>query len=638
MIKKFSDQENYKVIAFVMAYFHKDDQQRIIKKVSASCRENRCKVVFFSSLTDFYQCDLNNEGEKRIFDVIDVELFDAVVLMAETFKREVGQTKLIERANAAGVPVITVDRQFRGCINISFDYGDVFREIVKHMVEFHGYRTINFLGGWEGNSFSDERLAAYKEVLEENGIPYDKRRVYYGEFWEGPTRTALQKMIEDELPLPEAIICANDTMAITACSFLKEKGYKVPDDIAISGFDGLDAEQFNRPRLLTGIYDVDEFVCTLFRVINGEVLVPDQNIKAPVYRKMQIGGSCGCKRMESLPAGPELISLKAQLNMLQEYQANMGQMVANYGNAARLSEVLQAVPTYMEFINYNEFWFCTSENLIEEADMGRTLHDREDKKIEEDFAGSFNVLHYKRIEENAEIRYNEQLSSEHILLGKKHILEEKDYVLAVAIHMKGEPAGYAVVSFDFDTFNYTFYANFITHFRFLLEIQKSQMMLMKVYICDSLTGLYNRSGFYQKMKTLMEVAQDMELAIISMDLDHFKTINDTYGHAEGDEALKNFGRIIKDSIRHEIASRVGGDEFLIAFAGNHLSERIAVITATLQNKVEDYNATSGKPYKLLVSIGAYSNQVKNRTLDYFLKKADQLMYEKKNARKKEEKI
>ena len=96
------------------------------------------------------------------------------------------------RANAAGTPVIAVDRELPGRVNVMFDY---------------------------------------REVLEEHGIAYDDRRVYYGQFWEKPTHQEMERMLQEWEELPEAIVCANDAMAIAVNDFLKKKGYRVPDEL-----------------------------------------------------------------------------------------------------------------------------------------------------------------------------------------------------------------------------------------------------------------------------------------------------------------------------------------------------------------------------------------------------------------------
>lgn len=59
------------------------------------------------------------------------------------------------------------------------------------------------------------------------------------------------------MEFPQAIICANDAMAITACSILRERGIKVPEDVIVTGFDGIELEQYNSPRLTTAAADND---------------------------------------------------------------------------------------------------------------------------------------------------------------------------------------------------------------------------------------------------------------------------------------------------------------------------------------------------------------------------------------------
>lgn len=635
MGRKYSDGENYKVIACVLACFSNDEQRRIIKKVIAESKRHQCKVVFFSTLTDFYFNDLNDAGEKKIFDTISVECYDAIILMSESFKQDEEQCAMIRRANEAGVPVIAVDKYMEGCVNLKFDYGDTFRDIVRHMVEYHGYRTINFMGGMPGNDYSEERLQVYKEVLAENNIPYDPKRVYYGYFWENPTRVAMDKMFADGLSMPEAIICANDAMAITVCSYLQERGYRIPEDVAISGFDGLEMERYSRPRLTTGVCDIDELLRRIFEILkegtpekyNGKVI--------PVYNKMQIGQSCGCSNLETMYVASEMIMLKTELHKQLKYQGDVNQMVANFGNAEEFSDVIAAMPEYMAPLRYKEFWFCANEGLISEEDFDLELQSTADIPENGIYSKVLNVLHYRNERDIPDISFKEKIIFGELIPDRKRVLEKNDFVMVLTMHMKGRTAGYAVVSFDVGTFWFTAYDAFITNFRHLLELQRTQMQLMQVYMRDLLTGLYNRNGFYQKVQNMLETARDMDMSIISMDMDGLKMINDTYGHAEGDAALKTFGKIIKASTKHEIAARIGGDEFLIAFMGLDIEERTEEIVSRIKEGIREYNKTSQKSYELHASIGAYTNRTRNHTLDHFLKKADDLMYARKYLHKKE---
>ena len=357
---KYSDNKNYKVIAVVMASFYSDDQQELIKRITKRSQEYNCKVVFFSTVSNFYEGDNETIAEESIFDVISVERFDAILLMAETFKAEKGQKRMVKRAIKAGVPVIAVDHYVEGCINLSFEYTEAFRKVVKHMVEYHGYRTINFFSGAPNNSFSDERLQVFKEVLEENDIPFDSKRVYYGYFWEDPTVVAVEQMLKDWPGLPDAIICANDTMALTVCDCLQKKGYRVPQDVAVSGFDGIHAEKFHYPRLLTCVYDIDAFIDAAFEIINNLELVPENSqISVHAYDKMQIGGSCGCKGMKEQNASAEIIRLKSNMYEQMDYQTNLGHMVANYGSGETKDIVYEAIPYQIRNMWYHDFWCCT---------------------------------------------------------------------------------------------------------------------------------------------------------------------------------------------------------------------------------------------------------------------------------------
>lgn len=628
MSKKYSDGKDYKVIAFVHACFSTEDQRELIKIVTKKSEEHNCKVIFFSTLTNFYMEELDS-GELRIFDMIPVERFDAIVLMAETFKIEDGQKEFVRRATAAGVPVIAVDHYVEGCINISFDYKEAFREIVKHMVEVHGYRNINFMAGQPENSFSEERLNVLKDVLAEHNISFnDKQQVYYGHFWEVPTIEAMKKMLEENPELPEAIVCANDTMALTVCDFLHKRGLRVPEDVAVSGFDGLEAGQYHQPQLLTSVYDADAFTNALFQLINGEeCTVGERKIKVSAYNRIQIGGSCGCKGINAKDAASKIIQIKSDMNEQMVYQINLGRMVANYGEGDGMDIIQKIIPEQLKFMHYYDFWFCSEERMLI-ADYPRYSNIL---KAESDL---YNAIHYTNSKGSLSIEYQEQIPLVDIVPDIEQQLESGHPLLVVTTPNQEDPNAYAVISMDTENFWYTAYSSFIFHLRFLLDMQRSKKMLMQVYRNDALTGVLNRNGFYYMMNQIMEFTNITELTVISLDMCKFKEINDTYGHAEGDLALKEVGGIIRGSIsERDIAARIGGDEFLIVLFRENQKQRTEEIIASLNEKAEAFNKKNTKEYKLIFSVGVCSEKMEDQSLDYFLREADKKMYVHKKEQK-----
>lgn len=639
---KYSDGKTYKVIAFIFANFFKDEEQRIMKQVVEESRRHNCKIVFFSTLADFYYNDINDKGEQKIFTAVSVERFDAVVLMSESFKLDEEQLVMVGRAQAAGVPVITVDKSFKGCINLVMDYGNCFQKIVEHMIQFHGYRRVYFMSGMPNNSFSQEREQVYLDAMQAVGVPEQQCRIYYGYFWEEPCRKAMEQMfqeIEEGLEMPEAIICANDSMALEVGAFLKERGYRIPEDIAVSGFDGLEMERYYRPRLTTGIYNVDLLVSTIFRIVDEGCPEACQKEKIPIYNKMRIGQSCGCSGVESQSVSNEMVILKRELHRLLKYQGDLNQMVVNIGTMKPLNEALHAVPEVMGPLWYRDFWFCANEGFLEKDSIAIGLAGYK-KDSGEDYTRILKVLHYHSLDEtgveqgSANVEFWEDMEFGEIIPGLYTQLEDNDFLIVTTVHLQGKSIGYTAITLETNNFWYVGYSAFLASFRHLMELQRSQKQLMKMYMEDLLTGLYNRNGFYLKVNGLLETAENQDLSIISLDMDGLKQINDTYGHAEGDEALHCLGRIIQDSLQQEFAARIGGDEFLIAFTGRDIYKRTEEIVSHIKQGIREYNEVSTKAYEIHASIGSYTDSVRNHTLDYFLKKADDLMYARKSIHKK----
>lgn len=639
---KYSDGKSYKVIAFIFANFFKDEEQRIMRRAVQEGRRHNYKIVFFSTLADFYFNDLNDRGEQKIFAAVSVERFDAIVLMSESFKLDEEQLVMVGHAQAAGVPVITVDKSFERCINLVMDYGNCFQKIVEHMIQFHGYRRVYFMSGMPNNSFSQEREQVYLDAMQAVGVPREQCRIYYGQFWEEPCRNAMIQMfqeIEEGLEMPEAIICANDSMALEVGTFLRERGYRVPEDIAISGFDGIEMERYYRPRLTTGIYNVELLMDTIFRIVDEGCPESYQKERIPIYNKMRIGQSCGCSCTESHGVSSEMVILKQESRRLLKYQGDLNQMVVNIGTMKSLDEALHTVPEVMGGLWYKDFWFCANEGFLEKDAIAIGFSPQRDEDVEEDYTPILKVLHYHNLDESgaeqgsADVEFWVNMEFGEIIPELHAQLEDNDFLVITTVHLQGKSIGYTVITLDVNHFWYAGYSAFLASFRHLMEMQRSQKQLMKMYMEDMLTGLYNRNGFYLKVNQLLETAADMDLSIISLDMDGLKQINDTYGHAEGDAALHCLGSIIQDSLQQEFAARIGGDEFLIAFTGKNINKRTEEIIHHIKQGICEYNEISTKVYEIHASIGSYTDCVRNHTLDYFLKKADDLMYARKAAHK-----
>lgn len=160
------------------------------------------------------------------------------------------------------------------------------------------------------------------------------------------------------------------------------------------------------------------------------------------------------------------------------------------------------------------------------------------------------------------------------------------------------------------------------------NITEQKELSRKVEI-DSLTGIYNRSKLHflliQKLeKTYFE---DSTFSILFVDLDHFKSINDQYGHFEGDRVLIEFSHLIRSALRSgDLFCRWGGEEFVIVldYADRHNAYQIA---EKLRNLVHEYDFNLDYPLTISIGISEYDQK---SSIDDMIKIADQAMYQAKS--------
>lgn len=151
-------------------------------------------------------------------------------------------------------------------------------------------------------------------------------------------------------------------------------------------------------------------------------------------------------------------------------------------------------------------------------------------------------------------------------------------------------------------------------------------MLSNVANTDPLTGLYNRRGFDSAIKDYLK---DNKHCVISLDIDHFKKINDIYGHDAGDTVLRQTTDIIKSSCRDfDIVGRMGGEEFIVFLPNSNLSEACKVAERI---RLAIYDFVFPQAGKITISGGVTSLQEFENDYNKMLKQADVALYEAKGA-------
>ena len=285
-----------KRIALLTAQADEAYQSSFIKGVMERAFETGYTVCVFSMFIKYQNSPNREIGDSAIFSLINFKQFDAVIIHSDTIQTPGLEKKLQKKIHDIyDGPVVCVDTESRFFPSFWTDgYKGVY-ETVNHIIKVHGKKDIAYLTGRSGHMHSVRRLAAYRDAMADNGLEVKEARIFYGDFWYTSGASLAEHFTHEIENLPEAIVCANDCMAIGFIEELEKHGINVPDDIIVAGY-GADEEGRTAPKMLTSVFVPAEgygryAVDCVLHLMKSDSL-PAMEMDAD----LMIGETCGCKR------------------------------------------------------------------------------------------------------------------------------------------------------------------------------------------------------------------------------------------------------------------------------------------------------------------------------------------------------
>ncbi len=592
------------------------------------------KLITFYAFTQMNEGTTNDQGEGYVFDLMNYDLIDGIVLMSETIKSQRVIDLIMDCARVKNIPIVSVDRFIDGCYNVSFNYDKAMEDITRHLIEVHHFKVFNFIAGIENNEFSDRRLNVFRSVLREYNLELDERRLGYGGFWGRPTKEVMEKFLSSDLPLPDAFVCANDTMAATVFDCLRDAGIRVPEDVAVTGFDGISYALNHQPVITTAAHDIDRTAIETFDLFTRLFEGLRCNKRKWVDSHMIIGGTCGCPSKQSRFATNKLIEqLSDRINVMTFMNQNQVKMVTDLTDNDTFMEIFENLKRYVELFNTKLFMVCVDDVFLIENEIDDIIKTTRRKK---GYSSKMDLMIYRHGDTWKGII---DFPTINIIPEIDQVFDEFDSIVVFPMHVHDEAIGYAILDFEHDVVNYNILYEFLMNLSTALELKKNYMLQRKFiqsledkYIHDHITGLLNRRGFYQEVNKVFEecIEEGSEFVIVSADLNRLKVINDTYGHSDGDLAIVASAHALKKAaINGEFCARFGGDEFIVA---GKLREPDFEVNyrRRVKDYLDEYNAKSGKPYEITISMGVCTFvPTKDIDLDKRISVADELMYKEK---------
>ena len=290
---------NRKRICVITAQVEESTQNRFMQGFLKQAYDMNYDVCIFSMFLKYQDSADREVGDSNIYNLINFNLFDAVVLCQDTIQTPGVVEKLEKRLQSefANGVVVVVDKENNIFPTVMMDHYTPIVKLVDHLIEVHGHKNIYFLGGLKEHIHSKQRLAGYIDSMKAHNLPVTDDMIYYGTYWYDSGDYMVDELVKDKEHLPDAIVCANDCMAIGVCTAFDRYGIRVPEDIAVVGYDSIEDGRNSPVPITSADIPADDCGHYCMKYIDAKLNghdVPEFKSNVELY----IGGTCGCEGWE----------------------------------------------------------------------------------------------------------------------------------------------------------------------------------------------------------------------------------------------------------------------------------------------------------------------------------------------------
>lgn len=276
-------------IAVLMPAVYDELDKELLAGIHSAAKSIGYDTLVFTGVSAV-NTDAYIQGENNIYALPFLVDTDGIILVPGCFNDRSLKDDIIKRVEKSGLPCVAIEEDAGKLQGVFLDRGSSIYDITEHLIVCHGCKNILCLTGPQGNMHAEERAQGYLRAMGRYG--YDKTDVVYGDFWQNSAAELAREIAEGKRPRPEAVVCTSDIMAVVLCEKLAEYGIKVPDDIAVTGYDGSVYTLLTTPPITT--------VCGGEKTL-GMLAVQALAVQLGIASDIDCGaqhirycGSCGC--------------------------------------------------------------------------------------------------------------------------------------------------------------------------------------------------------------------------------------------------------------------------------------------------------------------------------------------------------
>lgn len=529
-------------------------------------------------------------GELNIYNLPDLNDFDLAIIVGNGFDYANCFEKIHKRCLSVKIPFITTAIETAKGHFVSSDNVAGTAELAKYLVDEKHCKDIAFLAGTVDNADSNIRMETVRKVLESKGLQLSDKptRLYYSN-WEHTGAADFIDLLVKENDLPEAIVCANDELAMICCNVLEDYGYNVPDDVMITGFDNGEFSKLFDPSISSVDQHFDNVGLECARIAREifagnldrqRVIVPSEFINSESTKGPYDEANNTIRRR----AGRTTFLENSRVTIFERKVAAVERAILKSNSFNEIHQNLH--------VAYEEYGFAetNSFHVVLDEKYRANIIAMKSEFYPEGYSDSLDVVFSKErgVESDGFIMKRSEL------VPFDSSFEENRFFIFVPLHEYADTFGYMVLCDELKQINtkndlrkYSERMS-VAFGRLLQSLRLSDLnkKLLELSQTDSLTHVKNRNAYDQKEKEFdMMIADNPEslnFALGVFDINDLKKINDTFGHEFGDSYIMNSCLLLCQTYKHSPVYRIGGDEFVVILTGEDQRNKIELFNSMVK--------------------------------------------------------
>ena len=596
-----------KIIGLCISAVHTGFKSDFVEILNQEIIRDNFKLIVFNSLLSVYDGSIYDTGASSVYNIVNFDILDCLIIFDRGLINKQNGIEMIAKAKEKNVPVILINSENEGCFCVSDDYKTSYRSLIRHVIRDHDVRDVFFMGGYRWDPDTLDRLACFKKALGDENINFSDWMVGYGEFRDSGARDEIDRVIKERRKPPEAVFCANDIMAMAVCTRLKELGYKVPKDVIVTGYDGIEEGKYFIPNITTVRRNIEgeAVACAnlLKEIFSGKA--EKRIIKIPY--KVIYNESCGCPSEEDFSDYRERMAECMKINRdFSAHEADVFAGADKFLMCDSLPEMLDAL------VNYNlgdKSYMCIKSMLFE------SLSIMYKSNLDIDYSNEYIILSSESDEEFGLIDDDLKM----IVPNAEEWFRDDTVFIVNALYVEDYQYGL----YFYKTEDIRYMANRVNRMSRALNlsfgtvytrmIQKGmQMELEQAAYLDPMTQISNLKGLEKWFEEFSEKRENHTnaVAMAIFKLDKYKYIYENFGVLEIEEVVNIIARVLSgNNGRKKFTARISDDEFaLVDYTGDLDDAKSAETILTeavsaLQSGVENYNSVKFKDYAVELNVG-----------------------------------